>query len=444
VNPEPEKPAANTPDARVEELMIRYWDGALDERGLAELNAALAARPEWRSVFNELCLQVVTLGDRAAAQRLNRPKRWRLRPRTAGLVAVAALVVFAILAVWFGGTPSHSPGPSGDVARLVNAVGMVVLGNDAGEGQPVTADQALTAGPVISTVGLQSSAEILCRDGTRLILGGETSVSLPQTLAGPIHLLQGDLAADPQRRSVQIATPEAEVRAQGAKVALTRAAQTTLVGVTAPTDPRPGEVQLTRVADGRTVALRPGEVAATRGDEDLRPRLLPPPPDDLLVTFGKELPHGWGAGNLVFDNLPAGSEAAVRAVPRPTPRGQLFHKVQSQKDWTNGLFTIHDDTQLHVRFRVEKPGFFHILVVTRTPDPTERMCVVLEGPDIFKDRQAGHWYTAHVPFSAFKPTDARKSDQKPLVAFLVLFDSQVVDRGLTIERYWITRGPAPE
>jgi hypothetical protein len=192
------------------------------------------------------------------------------------------------------------------------------------------------------------------------------------------------------------------------------------------------------------VALRPGEAAITSGIEDLRPRLLSPPPNDLLVTFGKQLPVDWGAGELVFDNLPSGSEAAVRAVPRPTPKGKLFHKVQTQKDWTNGLFTIHDDSQLHVRFRVEKPGFFHILVVARTPDPTERTCVVLEGPDLFKDRQAGQWYTAHVPFSEFRPTEPGKSDRKPLVAFIVAFDSQLVDRGLTVERYWVTRGPAQE
>lgn len=171
MNAENPGPTADTPDERVEELMVRYWDGALDERGVADLNAVLAARPEWRSAFNDLAFQVQALGERGAARRAALPPRppWRRRV-TAWGAAAAAVLLLALLAAWLVRPWATSPDAAdAAAARLVNAVGTVVVGDGPGEGAPLAAHQALAAGLVISTVGVQSSAEVICRDGTRLI-----------------------------------------------------------------------------------------------------------------------------------------------------------------------------------------------------------------------------------------------------------------------------------
>jgi hypothetical protein len=206
-----------------------------------------------------------------------------------------------------------------------------------------------------------------------------------------------------------------------------------------------GSVGLKRLSDGQSVSLpvRAGEWTVASVADGLEPRRLARPPDKFLIRFGAQLPLGWEAGELVHNGLPPDSEAAVRAVATPNPRGGINHKISTQNAWTEGLFEIHDDSWMHVRFRVEKPGFFHILVVARDPDPTRRASVVLESPDIFSHRKAGQWYTVDLRFADFRPTDPNRPPlDKPLIAFLVVFDSQRVDRGVTVESISVTRGHA--
>jgi hypothetical protein len=168
-------------------------------------------------------------------------------------------------------------------------------------------------------------------------------------------------------------------------------------------------------------------------------------PDRFEQMFPGLLPPQWEQGQLIQDGLPPGVSGAVRATSRlGGPRG-VHHQVRSQNAWTSGLFQIHDDSWLSVRFRVDRPGFFHALVVCRGSLLDPGPCVVLEAPHFWKNRQPGVWYTAHVPFVEFRKTKLyqdRVLDETG-VATLMLFDSQEVDRGLTIEWYRVTRGPQP-
>jgi hypothetical protein len=265
-----------------------------------------------------------------------------------------------------------------------------------------------------------------------------------------MRLHQGALAADvrpqPAGRALRIQTPDAEVLARDAKLAITASErQKTVVGASGEQGNSSGSVGLRRLSDGQSVSLpvRAGEWTVASVADGLEPRRLQRPPDKFLIRFGAQLPPGWEAGELVHNDLPPDSEAAVRAVATPNPRGGINHKISTQNAWTEGLFEIHDDSWIHVRFRVEKPGFFHILVVARDPDPTRRASVVLESPDIFSHRKAGQWYTVDLRFADFRPTDPNRPPlDKPLIAFLVVFDSQRVDRGVTVDTISVTRGDA--
>ncbi|HTU17614.1 MAG TPA: FecR family protein [Gemmataceae bacterium] len=443
---EPNNPARDEEDHRVEELMVRYWDGSLSEDELAELNAALAARPGLRAVFQDLCLQVLGIAEHSAAARAVplalAPLRRRSRRRFLWSAAAAGVLLATGAAVmpW----RLFSRRANRMIAHLSIASGIVQIGRDDTHVRPSTTNQALAAGEVVSTQGMDSSAEIRCLDGTRLILSGNTSIVMPEEGESAIRFAHGALAADvrtrPAGHPLRIVTPALEVQARAAKLALFGLDNQTVVGVfKAADEPEAGTVQLKRFSDRQLVRLRPGEWAETDRQGNLRPNTLPRVPDRLEVTFGEQLPHGWGAGKRVVDHLPPGSGAAVRAVPQPGPLG-THHAVKTQNAWTNGLFEIHDDSWFHFRFRLEKPGFFQILVVVRSQDPTRHLSVVLENNNLWKHSPPRQWHTVHAPFRDFSPTRPDVWIEKPLVAFVVVFDSQTVDRGLTIERFWITRG----
>src|SRR5262249_43203307 len=150
---------------------------------------------------------------------------------------------------------------------------------------PVSLNQSLTAGQLIST-GANSSAAIRCLDGTRLILGGNTSVDLEK--AGKIRV-EGDLAVDVSRRPrpLRIVTPKFEVEARDAKLILRASALETLVDVPEQEGTR-GAVQLKRLADSQVVSLRPGELAIASSTGDLSKRKATAAlPETFVMRFGR-------------------------------------------------------------------------------------------------------------------------------------------------------------
>ena len=442
MNQEPDNSAPDAEAARIDELLMRYWDGTLDEAGFAELNAALAARPELRATFNDLSLQVLAIRERSAAVKASlpaagrkpRPWRWLVR------VAIAAGLLIAV-----GLATLHWPGPvdASPIAHLQKVAGDVYIVARGTDQQAVLPNQVFAAGQVVSTVGVDSWAEIQCVGGPRLLLGGNTSVVLPAAKSGKISVKQGNLAVEvlPGPKAARIATPELEVEARDTKLALTVGPRQTVVGVPEPSENRDGNVQVKRLADGQTIPMQPGQFAIASATTDMQPKKLSRVPDTFMFQVGKELPTGWEAGEIVTNDLPEGAEAAVRAVRTVNPRtGGNNYKVSTQNAWTKGLFEIHDDSWLHVRYRVEKPGFFHGLIVCRGLDPTRHGCVLLEVRDLWQKREPNRWYTAHVPFAKMPPTNPEAPQARPLVAFIVVFDAQKVDRGVTVERFWVTRG----
>lgn len=444
---EPAESAGTGGGRPFEDLVVRYLDGDLSPDGMAELNAALTANPESRQIFNELCLHSLAISEHFAAEGIctpvQPPAHWLSRRRVlVGSATAAGILVAGGLKALKSWWSSPEPGNFAElaVARLEDAAGLVTVGETGREGRPIAVNQSVEAGQTISTVGESSSARIRCADGTALVLAGNTSIALPEKGTEGIRLQQGDLAAN-VKRSLRIVTPEREVQVLGAKLTLASSARQTLISVPEPAGTGQSAVQVKRFSDGMSVPVRPGQRAVAFVDGDLRTEALLSPPDQWQVRFGPTPPSGWEAGDLVFDDLPEGSQAAMRAVPYRHPKGGVWYKLTSNKDWTNGLFAIHDDSWLHVRFRIDKPGFFHTLVVARDRDAARRTCVVLEDNRSWAKRDPRRWYTIHVPFAEFRPTVPGVQIEKPLVAFLVSLDCQQVDRGLTIDRLWVTRGP---
>ncbi len=331
MSPESDNSLPDTEARRFDDLAIRYWDGSLDEAGLAELNTLLAARSDLRATFNELSLHVLTLAERGAATK------------------ASELV------------PAGKPSPRRFRGLLPWAVAVVVA------------------------------------------LAGLTALLWTPAPTSPVASNSTENGEHPGNAGPQVAVNKVYVKN----------------------------------ADGDVQPVEQWAVSFIDPEPETSPAL---PPDTFLARFSQPLQAGW-RGELVFDRLPEGSDGALRTAPQPHPKWGFNHVVATPNAWKPGLFAIQNDSWLHVRFRLDKPGFFHVLVVAREPEIARRSCVVLEAPHFFQNRTPGQWHTAHLPFAKFRPTEPNRPSERPLVAFIVVFDSQKEDRALTIERFWVTRGP---
>jgi hypothetical protein len=292
----------------------------------------------------------------------------------------------------------------------------------------------------VATIGLDASAELRWNDGTRMVLAGDTAVTLSDDDGKRLQVRQGSVAMDvrpqPADRPLRIITPESETEVVGTTLAVTRSEGDTQISVAK------GQVRFTRLSDKRVVSLVDGQCASASMGAELQAVPLPITPDAIDLRFDGGLPAGWRWGQFVREpSLPAGSAGAVRAVAYEDPLHRLHHQIRSQNAWTAGLFQVHDDTWLHVQFRLDRPGFFQLLAVARRTDNlTGQLGVVLEAPHFWQRQEAGVWHTASVPFNKFRRTKGSAPIEGPLSVFQLIFDSAAIDRGLMIERIWVTRG----
>jgi hypothetical protein len=235
-----------------------------------------------------------------------------------------------------------------------------------------------------------------------------------------------------------ICTPEANVQVLGTRLSISCEPRKTHVAVLE------GEIRVTRLSDDREVQLTPGQAAEVSSETDLQAMPLSAVPDHWSLDFNDGLPEGWQTGQLVFDDLPAGSEAAVRTVGM-TQHGRLRYQIRSHNAWSDGLFALHDDSWMHIRYRVEKPGTFLFYVVCRQHDFGQPVATLLM-PDNLRQREGGKWHTLTLAMNQLYRT--KTQDRIPLagqlVAFLLVFDSPEHNPGLTIDRIWVTRGGIAE
>jgi hypothetical protein len=192
------------------------------------------------------------------------------------------------------------------------------------------------------------------------------------------------------------------------------------------------------------VNLAGGQAAEVSPQADLRPTPIQSVPDHWSLDFNDGLPPGWQTGQLVFNDLPEGSRAAARtAAVEENGRGR--YQLRSHNAWSKGLFTLHDDSWIHIRYRLEKPGTFLLYVVCRQHDFRQPVCTVLT-PGNYRQTEPNRWHTLTLPLRRFHR--ARAQDIVPfdgqLVAFHLVFDSPEHNPGLKVDRIWVTRGATAE
>lgn len=260
------------------DLLQTYLDGELaDELALA-LEVRLRAEPDLADALVRLAREdailtewarsagVVQLAEGDTPRRIDReePRRWSRRWAVVGGLAAAAAVVLAFL----GHGHFRTEPPATELARLEEVQGEVFVVPEAGEPFPAQSGQQLASGQGLRTQGDGSSAVLAFDDKSRVELGADTTIRMPETQSGKrIILEQGtvaaDVAAQPEGRPMIVATPHAEARFVKARSSVASTSAETRI------ESAQGKVQLTRKSDGRTLDLPVGWYAVAAGASNL-------------------------------------------------------------------------------------------------------------------------------------------------------------------------------
>jgi len=163
----------------------------------------------------------------------------------AGLLAVASVCYVTFLR-------------SSNAMTLVRSDGEVRFISTSGETRP-QANHVIGNG-TLKTIGASSAATIALKDGTRIDVGGNTTlVARPPKEAVRFHLENGSLKAQvskqPKNRRLIFATPEAEAIVVGTTLRLTASGHSTRLEVAE------GEVRFRRRHDGAEVRVTTGQSA---------------------------------------------------------------------------------------------------------------------------------------------------------------------------------------
>jgi hypothetical protein len=380
--------------AQLDSLLSDLGDERLDADGRLALEELLKSEPEARDHYIRFMALCSDLHDAAAMtlsaedaesaydgeadvtpflpgvdadhgeRGVNSLGRWWPVWAVSGAIAVA-LAIGAGLTWW---PPSQDddtiPRSATIVGRLDQLSGEVAVDGQ-NLGAPAAVGREIFSGQEVSTRGPDAHATIRLSDGSVLALSGDTRLAFPQDDTDRVDVKRGNLVADVQPRPADqplvICTPEAIVQVLGTRLSVSREPKRTHVAVLN------GEIRVTRLSDGREISLEPGQATKVSPETDLRPTPIQTVPDHWSLDFNEGLPRGWQTGQLVFDDLPEGSRAVVRT-SGVVENGRRRYQIRSHNAWSEGLFSLHDDSWIHISYRVEKPGTFLLYVVCRQHD----------------------------------------------------------------------------
>lgn len=321
-----------------------------------------------------------------------RPSRGRIAALAASVMAVVLVVAWYGVMRWEASSPGTISGIAGRVEVVRGDQPAIVLGADDIEHGP----WPLKADDAIRTDG-SGTAMLRLADGTEMRVGSDAEVVLSHRSAARVTLWKGTLRASvaPQsaRRPMTFTTPHADVRVLGTELELLAYGTRTEVAVTE------GRVRVVRTTDRAEAEVAAGEFVSVKDSGPLSVIHWPRPPDVWDEDF-EELPAGW-SGRLVREGLPQGSRGALKGVAVNDARGR--NTVAESPTRPQGLFAWHDDSVLHVTFRVQPPAWFHIYLVTRTyPQNESPFAWCLIDPRLWQ-AQPGEWRTVHIPLADFRP-----------------------------------------
>jgi WD40 repeat protein len=277
---------------------------------IVRLTAGLAQRPRWAFPERWFPMSVITLARRTVS-----PVPWR----TVGVLAVIALLIAAMLAVYIGNRPKVPP-PFGFAAN-----GMLALGDNGPSGD---AGDVVTVDPVTGTTNTlvggptDDSYPTYSHDGTRIVFnrnvvgGAELFATGADGHGAPIQLTKPDLVGvfglvwSPDDRQIAYTNDNLVIGAADGSGATT---YDLAIGVAYPTwrPPRGGDIAFTGSSDADST--KNGFYLIRSDGSNLRPILKP---DGKLLDGGpiQFTPDGGRIVTTIPEAAASGSQARVHVV----------------------------------------------------------------------------------------------------------------------------------
>ncbi len=275
--------------------------------------------------------------------------------------------------------------PAGPILGRVEGEVYVVAGS---ERIRAAAGRAIVQGQGLETVGAQSQATVVFRDGTRLEVGPATGLGEVAEGSGRgkrITVARGRIAAQvnrqPADRPLVIATPQAEVKVLGTRLTVGVGPGSTRVEVSE------GRVRVTRQPDGASIELTAGLHAVASPGVPLAAR----PRERVIWSF--DLEDGLRPAALL-------EGAVAPGPPRPGNRFCLESSDYIAKEWGPAINLKLDETlqadpaNVRLRFRYFAAGG-KMTVQFFSERVGDNFAVVIG------DLIPGRWAWVDVPLSAF-------------------------------------------
>ncbi len=348
------------------------------------------------------------------------------------LASAAAAVVLAIVLF----PPDGSRNSQMEIA-LKHVHGNVRIESVDGRVRTSNADEAITPGQSLNTIGAESLAVVHYADSTKLLIAGNSTVTFRK--ANQLIVKQGTISASvvtqPALMPLVIETPNADVEVLGTEFDLSAADKYTNLKV------NHGRVKLTRPSDGKSVVVTKGKRVVASAAMDLSVLDAAPPPDTWSADLESGLTNGWREGRFISGGLPRGSKGAIK-MARVTD-GSVF-AISSPSDWMNGLFVIHPDSHLRMVMRMDNPSWINIFFVTRTDDASDPTTILHRFNELPFHIEPGTWWEATIPLDLFRrKINKQFSDEPPKsgeLVFGISWTAPAPDRGLVIDQVSVTRG----
>ena len=427
-------------------LVLKYLDGgdALNEDERVELNRMLRADASLRSRLAVVCtrawlLRETYLPEHVAPAPSRRKPRRRLAVATV-VVVLAACVGLAVLHSRRRGEvpPQAIEGPV--IASLGAVSGSVWITAPGGAARDAQTGGEIRSGDDVRVDGQGATAELNYPDRTRLLLLGRTSVTLGNDAGKSVALHSGMLSAivtpQPAGNPMTVTTPAARLRVVGTEFSVSADDIRTDLRV------RHGRVTMTRNADGNSVEVSEGKSAVAQPQGSLVVRDISSPPATWELDAEDGLPAGMTRGRWVKDGLPPGSRGGVAAVQARPGNDGVYFEIGTVESWQDGLFEVYPDSHFHCTFKMARPGWLNFFVICRRfgssgPHSINYLFDELE----FRRLGPNQWRTVTIPLSRFKRlANVSGEPFENQAAYLVLLSAQEPDRGLVIDRMWVTRG----
>ena len=448
-------------DLRLYEQFVRYWDGTLPPDAGAELEQRLIDDPAAREWFQLFALHAVAAADlplsvplepacprdqtpgpmpRVAAPATPFPdpaipgkagRGWSRRGVLGlfGAGAAAATTIGILSRRLITEEPPVAPR-----LHLRDARGTVTVSDKDGRGLPT--DQPVPPGATVSTHGVGSSVILSYPDGTTVALTGDSVV----TLAGEarrVRIQQGAVSAavPPQQAGLEpftLLTPLVTLAGlNGVLLTLGEGARATEVEV------YQGTAAAARPNGEPMDVVREGEVLTVRSNGDHRKQLVAPVPDRFAWDLTKPLPTGWHIGHreLTLD----GPVVLPEPWPDPYHNYTVMNQIRSDGQWTRGFFRLARDSEIHVRYWVDRPGPSQVCICVRTPKTPSSPTGVVECNGAFANARPREWQWLKVRAGDMLNNKEAPKFNAPWVGFLVIFNTFEEDLGLKVAEFRVTR-----